>query len=129
MSVYPDPDKVSGPEGILLRSSAVGYWHGEGTAGSQAPEEVARDAASPPARPVVNVPALPTEVPDPHAQAGARYRAIALGPPLGADRLAGTAVELDPREASEPYHYVHGREEWLMVLAGAPTLATRMARS
>lgn len=33
MSVYPDSDKVSGPEGILLRSSAVGYWHGGGTAG------------------------------------------------------------------------------------------------
>jgi uncharacterized cupin superfamily protein len=31
-------------------------------------------------------------------------------------------VELRPREASEPYHYVHGREEWLMVLAGTPTL-------
>ncbi len=37
LSVYPDSNKVSGPEGILLRSSAVGYWHGEGTAGSQAP--------------------------------------------------------------------------------------------
>ena len=34
MSVYPDSDKVSGPEGMLLRSSAVGYWHGEGTAGA-----------------------------------------------------------------------------------------------
>ncbi len=55
MSVYPDSDKVSGPEGILLRSSAVGYWHGEGTAGPQAPEEVARDAESAPPRPVVNV--------------------------------------------------------------------------
>ncbi|MEJ7792429.1 MAG: hypothetical protein WKF65_10715 [Gaiellaceae bacterium] len=32
MSVYPGSDKVSGPEGILLRSSAVSYWHGEGTA-------------------------------------------------------------------------------------------------
>jgi hypothetical protein len=29
MSVYPDSDKVSGPHGLLLRSSAVGYWHGE----------------------------------------------------------------------------------------------------
>src|SRR5215210_2677500 len=39
MSVYPDSDKVSGPEGILLRSSAVGYWHGEGTAGATEPDE------------------------------------------------------------------------------------------
>jgi uncharacterized cupin superfamily protein len=122
MSVYPDSDKVSGPEGMLLRSSAVGYWHGEGTAGSQAPDEVARAAESAPPRPVVNVQARPTEVPDQHAQAGSRYRAAELGPVLGADRLGGTVVELDPCEGSEPYHYVYGREEWLMVLAGAPTL-------
>ena len=43
MSVYPDSDKVSGPEGILLRSSAVSYWHGEGTAG---PSESSRSCAS-----------------------------------------------------------------------------------
>lgn len=122
MSVYPDSDKVSGPEGILLRSSAVGYWHGEGTAGAQAPDEVARDAESPPPRPVANASVLPTEMPDPHAQAGSRYRAAELGLLLGADRLDGAVVELDPGEGSEPYHYVHGREEWLMVLAGAPTL-------
>jgi uncharacterized cupin superfamily protein len=122
MSVYPDSDKVSGPEGILLRSSAVGYWHGEGTAGSQPPANVARDAESPPPRPVVHVPTLPIEGPDPHAQAGSRYRATELGPLLGADRLGGTVLELDPREGSEPYHYVYGREEWLMVLTGAPTL-------
>ena len=29
---------------------------------------------------------------------------------------------LDPGEGSEPYHYVYGREEWLLVLAGTPTL-------
>ena len=31
-------------------------------------------------------------------------------------------VEVDPGEGSEPYHYVHGREEWVLVLGGAPTL-------
>ena len=31
MSVYPDSGKVGGPEGLLLASSAVEYWHGEGT--------------------------------------------------------------------------------------------------
>ena len=43
LSVYPDSDKVSGPEGILLRSRAVGYWHGEGTAGTSEPVEVVRE--------------------------------------------------------------------------------------
>jgi len=122
MSVYPDSAKVGGPEGILLRSSAVGYWHGEGTAGSQPAEEVTRNVDSPPPRPVVNVFALPVDVPDPAAQAGSRVRQGEVGPLLEADRLGGSVVELDPGEGSEPYHYVHGREEWLLILAGAPTL-------
>ena len=51
MSVYPDPDKISGPEGILLRSSAVGYWHGEGIGGASEPVEPEdRDDPSSPLR-------------------------------------------------------------------------------
>jgi len=107
MSVYPDSDKASGPEGILLRSSAVGYWHGEGTAGPSEPVEIAREPESSPPQPAVNVPAVP---------------AGKLGPKLGAERLDATVADLDPGEESEPYHYVYGREEWLLVLAGAPTL-------
>jgi uncharacterized cupin superfamily protein len=122
MSVYPDSDKVSGPEGILLRSSAVGYWHGEGTAGPSEPVEVAREPERTPPRPVVNAPALYGEAAEPHAAAGSRYRAAELGALLGADRLVGTVVELDPGEGSEPYRYVHGREKWLLVLAGSPAL-------
>ncbi len=48
MSVYPDSDKVSGPEGIFLRSTAVGYWHGEGTAGPREPEESDWEPSPPP---------------------------------------------------------------------------------
>ena len=108
MSVYPDSDKVSGPVGILLRSSAVGYWHGEGTAGSSEPVEIVREPETSPPQPVVNALALREEA--------------KLGPQLGADRLDATVVDLDPGEGSEPYHYVYGREEWLLVLAGTPTL-------
>jgi uncharacterized cupin superfamily protein len=109
MSVYPDSDKVSGPEGILLRTSAVGYWHGEGTAGPSEPAEIERELEKSPPQPAVNALAL-------------RGEASNLGPLLGADRLDGTVVDLDPGEGSEPYHYVYGREEWLLVLAGTPTL-------
>jgi uncharacterized cupin superfamily protein len=119
LSVYPDSDKVSGPEGILLRSSAVGYWHGEGTSGPTEPAEVAREPERSPPRHTVNVLALRPEPTDPHAPAGSRYQ---LGPLLGAGRLDGTAVDVNPGEASEPYHYVFGREEWLLVVAGTPTL-------
>jgi uncharacterized cupin superfamily protein len=108
MSVYPDSDKVSGPEGILLRKSAVGYWHGEGTAGPSESVEIVREPTTSPPQPAVNVPAL---------GGGAK-----LGPLLGADRLDGTVVDLAPGEGSEAYHYVYGREEWLLVLGGMPTL-------
>jgi uncharacterized cupin superfamily protein len=109
MSVYPDSDKVSGPEGILLRSGAVGYWHGEGTGGPAEPVEIVREPKGSPPQPAVNV--LDT-----------RGEAARLGPLLGADRLDGTVVDVDPGEGSDPYHYVYGREEWLLVLAGTPIL-------
>jgi uncharacterized cupin superfamily protein len=58
MSVYPDSDKVSGPEGILLRKSAVSYWHGEGTAGPSESVEIVREPKRSPPQPAVN--ALPS---------------------------------------------------------------------
>ena len=33
-----------------------------------------------------------------------------------------TILALDPDQGSAPYHYECGREEWLLVLTGAPTL-------
>ena len=107
LSVYPDSDKVSGPDGILLRSSAVGYWHGEGTAGSSEPVEAVREPETAPPQPAVN------------ALAGA---ATELGGLLGAERLDATVVDLEPGAGGELYHYAYGREEWLLVLAGTPTL-------
>lgn len=107
MSVYPDSDKVSVPEGILLRSSAVGYWHGEGTGGSDPVEPVREPETSPP-QPVMNV-----------LSGRARTR---LGPHLGADRLDATLLDLEPGAEPEPYHYVHGRERWVLILAGTPSL-------
>ena len=108
MSVYPDSDKVGGPEGMLLRSSAVGYWHGEGTVGASELVEAVREPERSPSQPAVNALAL--------------ARAAKLGGLLGAERLDGTVVDLDPGAGGEPYHYVYGREEWLLVLAGTPAL-------
>ena len=122
MSVYPDSDKASGPEGILLRSSAVGYWYGEGTAGPSEPARVVREPRDSTPQPAVNVPAVHPEAAAPHAPAGSRYRAAQLGQLLGADRLDATVVDLDPGQGSEPYHYIYGREEWLLILAGTPVL-------
>jgi uncharacterized cupin superfamily protein len=106
LSVYPDSDKISGPGGILLRSGAVGYWHGEGTSGAAEAPELRREPEVSPPRPVVNVLAAAAE----------------LGPLLGAERFGGSVVDVAPGEGSGPYHYVFGREEWLLVLTGAATL-------
>jgi uncharacterized cupin superfamily protein len=104
LSVYPDSDKVSGPHGILLRSGAVGYWHGEGTAAPSEPVEPVREPETSPAQPVVNV-----------SEADGTLA-------LGAERLDARVAGLDPGAEPEPYHYVYGREEWLLVLTGTPTV-------
>ncbi len=106
LTVYPDSDKVSGPGGILLRSSAVGYWHGEGTGEPSDPVEIEREPANSTPQPTVNL------------------LAVRAGPGalLGGCQLEGTVVDMVPGEASGPYQYVFGREAWLLVLAGMPTL-------
>jgi uncharacterized cupin superfamily protein len=95
VSVYPDSDKVSGPAGILLRSSAVGYWHGEGTS-PPGPPEVRREPASAPPLPVWNL--------------------EDTGPFTG-ERLEATVLTV-----ADPYHYVVGRERWLLGLSGTATV-------
>ena len=47
-----------------------------------------------------------------------------IGKRLGASLLGGTLYELGPREATWPYHYELGCEEWLIVVSGRPTLRT-----
>ena len=54
--------------------------------------------------------------------AGFTWRAARLGPRLGAEQVGATVYELQPGERSFPYHYEYGAEEWLIVVAGRPTL-------
>jgi uncharacterized cupin superfamily protein len=53
---------------------------------------------------------------------GYRWRALMIGPLLGAEMLGATVYELPPGEKSFPYHYEYATEEWLLVVAGRPTL-------
>ena len=125
MSVYPDSGKVGGPEGILLASSAVDYWHGEGTSDpSSEPEAWVPEPRPRPRCPIVNVHAVGAraEAPEPTHPPGFRARRARLGGALNAEMLGATLYELDPSEGTAPYHYEQGREEWLLVLAGRPTL-------
>lgn len=52
------------------------------------------------------------------------YRALVarLGPKLGADLVGASVYDLPPGQSSFPYHYEYGAEEWLLVVAGRPTL-------
>ncbi len=123
VSVYPDSDKVSISPGIesdrlnsllLPRSGAVGYWHGEGS-GPDGPVAVTREPDGVDAVTVVNVDALPLE-------AKGAARRTALTEPEVTSRLDGAFVELDDGGDCGPYRYDVGRELWLFVLSGMPTV-------
>jgi uncharacterized cupin superfamily protein len=51
---------------------------------------------------------------------GARW----VGERLGAERIGASVFELDEGERTFPYHFHHGVEEWLYVVAGTPTVRT-----
>jgi len=58
------------------------------------------------------------------SRAGYERRGKQIGPVLGASLLGASLYELPPGEKTWPYHYEYGCEEWLLVVAGAPTLRT-----
>jgi uncharacterized cupin superfamily protein len=47
-----------------------------------------------------------------------------VGPLVGGSKLGLSVYELPPGQSICPYHYETGEEEWLIVLAGNPTLRT-----
>jgi uncharacterized cupin superfamily protein len=123
VSVYPDSDKVSVFPGIegdalnalrLLRAGSVDYWHGEGT-GPVPPTSVQREPEGVLGPPTANVLAADLEPRE-------RWRWTALGAVVRAQLLDGAILELDPGTDFGPYRYDYGRELWLLVIAGAPTV-------
>jgi uncharacterized cupin superfamily protein len=55
-------------------------------------------------------------------QPGYSWRAAELGSAIGAARMGATLYELPPGEATFPYHYEYGCEEWLLLVSGSATL-------
>jgi uncharacterized cupin superfamily protein len=53
---------------------------------------------------------------------GFRAGLFRFGSLVGASRLGTSVYELPPGQQMCPYHYEYGEEEWLLVLAGTPTL-------
>lgn len=54
--------------------------------------------------------------------AGYEVSCVRVGPLIGASDLGLSVYDLPPGQSAFPYHYEVGREEWLLVLAGRPTL-------
>jgi uncharacterized cupin superfamily protein len=59
---------------------------------------------------------------EPDDPAGYRSGRMRIGPSIGASMLGGSVYELPAGQSVCPYHYEHGDEEWLIVLAGRATV-------
>lgn len=70
---------------------------------------------------IVNLFAVPTASGADRPE-GYRRGMARLGATLGAEQLGASLYELDPGDSICPYHYENTEEEWLLVVAGEPTL-------
>ncbi len=55
---------------------------------------------------------------------GFRAGMARVGRSIGATDTGASVYELPPGQAICPYHYEHGEEEWLLVVAGRPSVRT-----
>jgi uncharacterized cupin superfamily protein len=55
---------------------------------------------------------------------GYRWRGASVGQAVGAEEISGRLYELGDAQRAHPYHFHHGIEEWLLVVAGTPRLRT-----
>ena len=62
------------------------------------------------------------ELRDPRARPGFSWRRTKVGEEIGGEKVGASLYELQPGERTYPYHYEYGNEEWLLVVAGRPTL-------
>jgi len=106
ISVYPDSDKIAAAPGVMFRrADAIETWLGDAGEASERP-------ASESSSPAINLLTASLE----------SARKATLGPRLGAQTWSATLYELAPGEATAAYHYEWCREEWALVVSGAPTL-------
>lgn len=53
-----------------------------------------------------------------------RWRGARVGRAVGAEEIGACLYELGDGQRSYPYHFHHGIEEWLLVVAGSPLVRT-----
>jgi uncharacterized cupin superfamily protein len=58
----------------------------------------------------------------PDRPSGFEISRVRVGELIGASALGLSVYDLPPGQSAFPYHYELGREEWLLVLTGRPTL-------
>ena len=105
VSVYPDSDKIAAAPGVMFRrADAIDTWLGD-----------AGEASAATGHESINL--MSTSLGD-----GESVRKAALGPRLGAQTWTATLYELARGQATAAYHYEWCREEWALVVSGAPTL-------
>jgi uncharacterized cupin superfamily protein len=123
VTVYPDSDKIGAARGVMFRrSDALDSW-AEDTSGPSEPQDAAPERRSGQASPVVNLLSVVVKRPPRDESRGrSRVQRLVLGPLLGAETWAATLYELAPGEETSPYRYEWCREEWALVLSGAPRL-------
>jgi uncharacterized cupin superfamily protein len=56
------------------------------------------------------------------ARPGYTWQGARVGKAVGATQIGGCLYELPDGERTYPFHFHHGMEEWLIVVAGTPTL-------
>ena len=69
----------------------------------------------------VNLYSVPVEAASERPE-GYRFALVRLAPEIGAVKIGATVYDLPAGQNSFPYHYEYGCEEWLLVVAGRPTL-------
>lgn len=57
-----------------------------------------------------------------HGRPGFDWKRTAVGGRIGGELLGASVYELPPGEKTWPYHFENANEEWLIVVAGTPTL-------
>lgn len=67
---------------------------------------------------------LTGDLPEESDRTGFRWRGARVAEQLGAALIGASLYELEPGQRICPYHFHHGVEEWLLVVAGRPTLRT-----
>jgi uncharacterized cupin superfamily protein len=64
------------------------------------------------------------ELPPTCERPGFEHRSASVREALGGDLIGCTLYDVEPKQQLWPYHFHWNNEEWLLVVAGTPTLRT-----